>query len=201
MELFSDGVFVIVLTLLVLDLKPPADPYGWNGIIAVLPGLIVHAVTFFVIGTAWLQHHNVLVRVHVMTSRALRLNLLSLFWVTLMPFGARIAAEHPMAPLGVGMLNACLGLSGLSNLAMRLGVRSAIDEDPDTARIFRGRLRLWISVIIALLASALLSWVSPWFGYGAMISISLTGFLMGGPVEIERKALKRRATTSFQLEA
>lgn len=55
-ERFSDGVFAIVLALLVLDLKVPAS-LGVAGLRAAMPGLLVHAGAFFVIGMAWISHH------------------------------------------------------------------------------------------------------------------------------------------------
>ena len=51
MELFSDGVFAIVLTLLVLELKVP-HAKGLAAFVEAGPGLAVHALTFFVVGTA-----------------------------------------------------------------------------------------------------------------------------------------------------
>lgn len=49
LELFSDGVFAIVLTLLVLDLKVPSAP-GLAGLREIVPALLVHAASFFIVG-------------------------------------------------------------------------------------------------------------------------------------------------------
>ena len=102
-ELFSDGVFAIVLTLLVLNLKVPAS-HGLSSLRDITPALIVHAATFLLVGVMWVGHHGALARVDKITHRALLFNLLILFWVTLLPFAAENAADRPLEPLGPSLL-------------------------------------------------------------------------------------------------
>ena len=92
LELFSDGVFAIILTLLVLDLKVPhAD--GLAGLREATPALLVHALTFFIVGMGWVLHHRTFFIKTDIGDRLVNLSLLALFWVTLLPFGAHIAAS------------------------------------------------------------------------------------------------------------
>ena len=148
MELFSDGVFVIVLTLLVLDLKPPSAD-GWAGLAAIAPALVVHALTFLIVGLLWLTHHNLLSQVYEITTRTLLFNLLSLFWVTLIPFGARIAGEHPLGHLGIGLITACRAFYGLSNLAMIVTATSHAYEDPSLKRLIDSRRLSGLTISLA----------------------------------------------------
>ena len=55
LELFSDGVFAIILTLLVLDLKVP-HAEGLAGLREATPALLMHALTFFIVGMGWVLH-------------------------------------------------------------------------------------------------------------------------------------------------
>ena len=57
LELFSDGVFAIVLTLLALGLKVPTA-HGLAGLKEIAPALLVHAASFFIVGVFWLIHHG-----------------------------------------------------------------------------------------------------------------------------------------------
>ena len=100
LELFTDGIFAIVLTLLVLDLKVPAAD-GLLGLKQAMPSLLVHALTFFVLGVSWMTHHGTFALLGEINYRIIRLNLFGLFWVTLMPFGAKIASEHPWGLLAL----------------------------------------------------------------------------------------------------
>jgi uncharacterized membrane protein len=165
LELFSDGIFVIVLTLLVLDLKPPLHG-DFSGLPEIARGLAVHAMTFFVVGAIWLGHHNTLTRIYEISTRTLALNLLALFFVTLMPFGARIAAEYPGEGLGISLIAVCRGLYTLSMLATAMSAPSAAYMHDPAARPAVMRLR-WISLGFALsyLGAAGLCAISPWFGY------------------------------------
>src|SRR5262249_42868978 len=103
LELFSDGIYAIILTLLVLDLKVPAAD-GLPGLKQATPALLVHALTFFVISGMWLTHHSVFALLHELNAKIIRLNLVGMFWVTLIPFGARIASEEPLGSLGAFMI-------------------------------------------------------------------------------------------------
>lgn len=172
LELFSDGVFVIVLTLLVLDLKPPAAD-GWAGLVAIAPGLAVHALTFLVVGLTWLGHHNLLAAVYEIRTRTLVLNLLALFWVTLIPFGARIAADHPLGSLGIGLITACRAFYTLSFVAVTASTASRNYDNPALKPLIDRRRRRGVVIGLAVLAAAPLCAVSPWIGYASIVTVFL----------------------------
>jgi len=94
LELFSDGVFAIVLTMLVLDLRVPSA-HGVAGLWEIAPALLVHAASFLVVASFWIVHHGVLVRVVEINSRTLKLNLLSLFWF-LLSLATQYAPQRPL---------------------------------------------------------------------------------------------------------
>jgi TMEM175 potassium channel family protein len=55
---FSDGVFAITITLLVLEIKPPADNENLlHDLLALWPSYLAYAVTFLFIGQVWANHH------------------------------------------------------------------------------------------------------------------------------------------------
>lgn len=165
LELFSDGVFAIILTLLVLDLKVPPQ-LGIAGLEQAMPGLLVHACAFYVIGMVWVAHHQFLEHVQRISTSMLGFNLLVLFWVTLLPYGARIAAERLNDGLGAAIMTASVSLSLTSTLLMiGTGRFESIALDP-IIRSFRRRRR-WFFVGYMLLgfAAAALCFVSPWFGF------------------------------------
>jgi uncharacterized membrane protein len=110
-------------------------------------------------------------------TRTLALNLLALFFVTLIPFGARIAAEHPLGSLGIGLVIACRAFYGLAISAMAITARWSGFDDPEV-RPTLIRVR-WIGLVITLvyLVAAGLCAVSPWFGY-AVIPFALVRFLL-----------------------
>jgi uncharacterized membrane protein len=198
-ELFSDGVFAIVLTLLVLNLKVPVS-HGLAALRDVTPALIVHAATFFLVGVMWVGHHGALARVDRITHRALLFNLLTLFWVTLLPFGAENAADRPLEPLGPSLLAFCCGAFFLSYLGFRFSVHSTIDDVPEMRRWRQARVTIALAMITGNFTCAALAWVSPWIGYGGALATVLIFLFLRSPPESEeqyrREALLRDASAA-----
>jgi uncharacterized membrane protein len=186
LELFSDGVFAIVLTLLALDLKLPSA-HGLGGLAEIAPGLLVHAATFFIVGVLWMTHHGALARVDRINSRALLFNLVALFWATLLPFAARNAADRPLEPLGASLMAASCGAYFLSFVAMRLSLHSAIDDHEAMRAWRRRRMTIAASLILADFAGALLAWLTPWTGYAASLFTVAVLLLLPSPPEEEER--------------
>lgn len=94
-ETFSDGVFAIAITLLVLDINVPKSE------LANLPSAILHAwpeylgyvTSFLTIGGVWLTHHAIFRRLRLANARIMRLNLLLLMAVAFLPFPTRLMTE------------------------------------------------------------------------------------------------------------
>jgi uncharacterized membrane protein len=186
LELFSDGVFAIVLTLLVLNLKVPTA-HGFASLREAMPGLLVHAAVFFLVGIMWMGHHAALARVDRVSYRALLFNLLALFWVTLLPFAAENAVDRPSEPLGASLIAFCCGAYMMSFMAMRLSAHSAIDDVPEMRRWRRMRIAIASCVVVINLACAILAWASPWIGYlGALALVFIFIVLRSPPAAEDR---------------
>jgi uncharacterized membrane protein len=95
MEAFSDGVFAIAITLLVLDLN--VSPSGYDDLARALlhewPGYLAYVTSFATIGGIWLAHHALVRRLAALNSAATRLNLLLLMAVAFLPFPTRLMAQ------------------------------------------------------------------------------------------------------------
>jgi uncharacterized membrane protein len=93
MEAFSDGVFSIAATLLVLDiaLRPPGKPL--EQVLHEWPAYLGYVISFLTIGAAWLGHNGVTDRLDRADSLLLRINLLLLLVVAFLPFPTKLVAE------------------------------------------------------------------------------------------------------------
>jgi uncharacterized membrane protein len=96
MEAFSDGVFAIAITLLVLELKvpPESDHPVLNAVAREWPTYLAYLVSFASIGAAWLSHSTITEYLERADSVLLRLNLLLLFFVSLLPFPTHMLSEY-----------------------------------------------------------------------------------------------------------
>jgi len=94
LEAFSDGVFAVAITLLVLDLNIPDGAHLWHQLADEWPSFAAFAVSFWVIGIIWVNHHSVLDHLGRANRVVLFLNLLLLFAVVFIPFSTALFAEH-----------------------------------------------------------------------------------------------------------
>lgn len=97
-EAFSDGVFAIAATLLVLDLKVPHDAAGGPGLLRTLaaqwPSYVAFVTSFAFIGIMWINHHRLFTLIKRSDNLLLVLNGLLLLGVTFVPFPTAVLAEY-----------------------------------------------------------------------------------------------------------
>lgn len=99
MEAFTDGVFAIAITLLVLDIKLPAprgdEPVNLLGaLIGLWPSYLAYLISFVMIGIYWVNHHFTGKLYKEVDHVFLLLNLLFLLAISFLPFPTRVLAEH-----------------------------------------------------------------------------------------------------------
>jgi uncharacterized membrane protein len=97
MEAFSDGVFAIAITLLVLEIKVPSAGEGESlahGLLDLWPSYAGFAVSFITIGIIWVNHHAVLATIQRADRSLLFKNLLLLLTVSFIPFPTAVMAEY-----------------------------------------------------------------------------------------------------------
>jgi TMEM175 potassium channel family protein len=94
-EAFSDGVFAIAITLLVLDLHVPQTEFHdlWRGILHEWPAYLAYVTSFTAIGGLWLAHHGIFHRLRFVNDQVMRINLLLLMGVSFLPFPTRLMSE------------------------------------------------------------------------------------------------------------
>lgn len=94
-EAFSDGVFAIAITLLVLEIGIPASEFDdlWSAILHEWPAYLGYATSFLTIGGLWLAHHGIFRRLRYANNAVMRINLLLLMAVAFLPFPTRLVAE------------------------------------------------------------------------------------------------------------
>lgn len=95
-EAFSDGVFAIAITLLILEIKVPQVPDGTLGraLLHLWPSFLAYLASFFTIGVMWMNHHRLFTLIGAATDTLIGLNLLLLMGVTWIPFPTALLAEH-----------------------------------------------------------------------------------------------------------
>ncbi len=91
---FSDGVFAISITLLVLEIQPPTgDSSLLDGLVDLWPSYLAYALTFLFIGQVWVNHHVMFDHIRAADRLVLLLNTLLLMVVAFLPFATSVLAD------------------------------------------------------------------------------------------------------------
>jgi uncharacterized membrane protein len=95
LEAFSDGVFAIAITLLVLEISIPEEEFGdlWRAIADQWPSYLAYVTSFLTIGGLWLVHHGIFRRMRSADLSVLYMNLLLLMLVSFLPFPTGLMAD------------------------------------------------------------------------------------------------------------
>jgi uncharacterized membrane protein len=94
LEAFSDGVFAIAATLLILDVNIPDTGSVAHELLRIWPSYLAYAISFFTIGIIWVNHHTVMAQIGKIDRTFLFLNVTFLMVVAFSPFPTRVVAEH-----------------------------------------------------------------------------------------------------------
>ena len=99
LEAFSDGVFAIAITLLILEIKVPAVGEGGAGgltaaLLARWPSYVAYVVSFVTVGVIWANHHAVMDHVHRADRGLLMVTVFFLLAVSFLPFPTAVLAQH-----------------------------------------------------------------------------------------------------------
>jgi uncharacterized membrane protein len=114
LEALSDGVFAIVITLLVLDLRLPAGHGNLEArLVSLGPRLLAYVFTFVVVGIYWAGHHALFYMIQRVDKTLLWLNIFLLMAICFIPFPAAILGAHPLDPTALRLYAGNLVLVGV----------------------------------------------------------------------------------------
>jgi uncharacterized membrane protein len=152
LELFTDAVLAIVMTIMVLELRTP-ESAGWAGWVEAGPSLFLYLVGFVLVVMGIIIHHDYLAH-FVEISRGMLWG--NFVFVSLLPLLLRATALHPRDSLDVALLPLDVLIAGLGLAAMRVVARRTHGRGPDFQKWYRYRQKtaLWAGSFL-LLASAL----------------------------------------------
>ena len=164
-QAFSDGVFAIAITLLVLDLHVPPREEGTSLLHELgreWPSYAAYVVSFLVIGIIWVNHHQMLDTVRVVDRPALFANLALLGVVSAIPFPTRLLAEYLTAGWDGSVAAAVYGATMLAMsiaftvlwLVITREQAALLAEHVDPAVARRGVLRFSVGFVVYLVSIA-----------------------------------------------
>ena len=171
LEAFSDGVIAILITIMVLELRPPHEA-TLQSLRPLVPVLVSYTLSFVFLGIYWTNHHHLIHAAQQVNGKVLWANLHLLFWLSLVPFVTAWMGENHFAQWPVALYGVILLLSGI---AYSILVRTLLVlHGPESllANALGSDFKGKISVVIYAVAIPL-SFVNPWIAYGIYVMVAV----------------------------
>jgi uncharacterized membrane protein len=182
-EAFSDGVFAIVITLLVLEIKvpslgePASDAALLQALLAELPVIGSCAVSFLIIAIFWVSHHQFWHSLRQADWALLWLNNLLLLFVVFIPIPTWMIGAYPTLHTPAVVFGAVMAGAGLAFLAMRAYASGRAGLSDMTMAERRRSLRRSTTGPVLNLAGALLALWAPAWAFALYVAVPVIYFL------------------------
>lgn len=175
---FSDAVFAIAMTLLVIEVRLPELKFATDqslaqALVDLLPNYIGFIISFLVIGRFWTGHHRLMAMIDTVDPALVRANLLLLMAIAFMPFPTAVLSDFSMLRVAIGFYTFYLLVVGVANVrVITVALHHLAQDDADAVEDARQlRRSMWSPIAIAGLGFAA-GMVSPAAGLVAMIVVT-----------------------------
>jgi uncharacterized membrane protein len=186
LEAFSDGVIAIIITIMVLELKPPHEP-TFEALLELGPKLSGYVLSFAFVGIYWNNHHHLLQASRHVDGRVLWANMHLLFWLSLVPFVTDFMGEQHFATVPVALYGGVLFICGLAYWLLAKALAAAHGSDSPLGQLLATDRKGLIS-LFCYGAAVPLAWVSVWASCALFVVVALMWFVPDRRIE---QALKK----------
>jgi len=182
LEAFSDGVIAIIITLMVLEIRrptlsaAPTSDQAWQAIFSILPSVISYALSFFVIGCFWVNHHQMFHLVRRVDGVLIWLNINLLFWMSLIPLPTGFIGQYPLLPEANIAYGVVLAMSSISYLVLWRAANDRMHEAFSIGKRRRVARKNLLSTFLYLFAAGV-SYASVYVAWAVFVLIPLLYFI------------------------
>jgi uncharacterized membrane protein len=160
LEAFSDGVFAIIITIMVLEIKVPHGA-DWLSLKPLAPVFVSYFVSFLYVGIYWGNHHHLLHAARTVSGGMIWANLHLLFWLSLIPFVTGWAGENHFAPNTLILYSAILFCCGIGFTSLQIAIQKCNPSNPQLADAFAKVKTKGIISLFGYIAAGSTACVSP----------------------------------------
>ncbi len=164
LEAFSDGLFSVVITIMVLELVAPRG-VTVGALTPQLPIFLSYMLSFLYGAIFWINHHHLLAATHRIDTHVLWANINFLFWVSLIPFFTSWVDENHISPVPVAAYGLSLLMVFISYRVLELVLFKIHDASAPIVRILRPGRRERASMLLIFIG-ILLSFAHPFIALG-----------------------------------
>lgn len=169
---FSDAVFAVIVTIMVLELRAPEQP-AFSALLPLWPTAISYAVSYLFIAIIWINHHHLMRFVGSPSLELIWINFVHLFMVSLLPFATAWVARTRLAWPPVVFYAAVFVCVDIAYNVFEHKVLAHADATQVPPRMRRMARHRSLVVLASFTTAMLVAIVSPWLGFalicGALI--------------------------------
>jgi uncharacterized membrane protein len=165
MASYSDAVFAVIVTIMVLELKAPEQP-AFSALLPLWPTAISYVVSYAFIAIIWINHHHLMRFVGSPTLRLMWINFIHLFMVSLLPFATAWVAGTRLASPAVVFYAGLFVCIDIAYNVFEREVFARIDPDEVSGRTRRLARRRSLVVLASFTIAMLVAFVAPRLAFG-----------------------------------
>ncbi|MGZ3694558.1 MAG: TMEM175 family protein [Bdellovibrionota bacterium] len=181
LEAFSDGVLAIIITIMVLELRPPHET-SLDSLAALAPVFVSYVLSFIYIGIYWNNHHHLMTLVRNVSGGVLWANLHLLFWLSLIPFVTAWMGEHHEAALPAAAYGVVLLCAGIAFTILTRRLLAVHSKEALLAKAIGRDAKGIFSIVVYAIAIPLAFW-SSWLSYALYGLVALVWLVPDRRVE------------------
>ena len=174
LEGFSDGVLAVIITIMVLELRPPLGA-ELAALRSLIPGLLIYVLSFTFIGIYWNNHHHLLRAARRISGGAMWANLHLLFWLSLVPVVTAWVGEHGRSTWPAVTYGAIGFMAGIAFYILTRTIRG-VNKDTRINELLQRDTKSKVSLALYTLGIAL-AFFEPLLAYGAYALVSIMWFI------------------------
>ena len=181
LEAFSDGVFAVIITIMVLDMKVPRGT-DLEALESVIPVFLCYVLSYVYVGIYWNNHHHLLHASERVTGGILWANLILLFFLSLAPFTTAWMGQNNYAPLPVAIYGGMLLFAGIAYFVLTKSLIAHHGSNSVLAAAIGNDWKSRVSLLVYLLGIPL-AFVRPWLACGCYTSVAIMWLLPDPRIE------------------
>jgi uncharacterized membrane protein len=171
LEAFTDGVIAIIITIMVLEMKPPQGA-SFVALSASTPMFLAYALSYTNVGIFWNNHHHMLHATERVDGKVLWANLFLLFWISLMPFAIRWMDDAHFTALPTAAYGLTLAMASIGYILLEWAIVACNGASSALARAVGNDLKSELS-LLAYAVSIALAFVRPWIAITLYVVVAL----------------------------
>jgi uncharacterized membrane protein len=181
-EAFSDGVIAIIVTIMVLELRPP-ESADLESLWRLWPIFIAYVLSYAYVAIYWVNHHRLFGHVRGVTNGLLWANISLLFSLSLVPFATAYLGEHHFARDATLLYLVTLLLPSLTYAVLQRTVRGTGIAGQEAETYHRATTRKGLAALVIYAIGIPLAFVAPWMGIACAALVAVLWMLPWSPLD------------------